>query len=99
MKSEPVDPACTPDRGKGTTTSFDVNQCDALLASDWLDHGSSFVKDPVVMTDAIASLLGDDLGNEYKQMTTGTSASSQGWGFGSCAWNNMPAVCQISELP
>ncbi|KAK1578204.1 hypothetical protein Q3G72_028437 [Acer saccharum] len=99
VKSEPIDPACTPDREKGTTSLFDDNQPDALLASDWLEYGSSYVKDPTIMTDAIASLLGDDLGNEYKHMATGTSTSSQGWGFGSCAWNNMPAVCQISELP
>lgn len=96
MKTEPIDPACTPERGKGTSSLFDVNHSDSLLASDWLDHGSSYVKEPIIMTDAIASLLGDDLGNEYKQMTP---TSSQGWGFGSCAWNNMPAVCQISELP
>lgn len=98
VKSEPVDQAWTPDREKESGNLF-VSQPDALLASDWFEHGSSYVKDPIVMNDAIATLLGDDLRSEYKQMSTGTSAPSQGWGFSSCAWNNMPAVCQMSELP
>ena len=51
------------------------------------------------MTDAIATLLGDDLSSEYKNMAAATSISNQAWGLGSCAWNNMPAVCQMSELP
>ncbi|KAJ0100777.1 hypothetical protein Patl1_05757 [Pistacia atlantica] len=92
VKSEPVDQTWTPDRGKESTNLYDISQADALLSSDWLGQGSAYVKNPTVMTDAIANLLGDDLGSEYKQMTTGTSTASQGWGFGSCAWNNMPAV-------
>lgn len=99
MKSEPVDQIWTPDRGKVSTDLYDITQSDALLSSDWLEQGSSYAKNPTVMNDAIATLFGDDLGNEYKQMTTGTSTVSQGWGFGSCAWNNMPPVCQMSELP
>lgn len=98
VKSEPVDQAWTPDREKESSNLY-VSQPDALLASDWFEHGSSYVKDPIVMNDAIATLLGDDLRSEYKQISTGTSAPSQGWGFSSCAWNNMPAVCQMSELP
>lgn len=98
VKSEPVDQAWTPDREKESGNLF-VSQPDALLASDWFEHGSSYVKDPIIMNDAIATLLGDDLRSEYKQMSTGTSAPSQGWGFSSCTWNNMPAVCQMSELP
>ncbi|XVE68468.1 hypothetical protein DITRI_Ditri09bG0071000 [Diplodiscus trichospermus] len=78
---------------------LDSNRPDILLASNWLEAGSGYDKDQTVMTDAIATLLGDDLSSEYKNMAAGTSISSQAWGLGSCAWNNMPAVCQMSELP
>ncbi|CAN0862834.1 Transcription factor MYB33 [Linum grandiflorum] len=85
IKSE----ALTPERERDTTV--DMTRPDALFDSDWLEQGSG-VKDQVVMTDAIAALLGDDLSSEYKQMAgAGT--------LGSCAWNNMPAVRQMSELP
>lgn len=99
MKLEQVDQAWTPDRGKESSNLYDLSQADALLSSDWLEQGSAYVKNPTVITDAIATFFGDDLSSEYKQMTTGTSTASQGWGFGSSAWNNMPAVCQMSELP
>ncbi|KAJ4831034.1 hypothetical protein Tsubulata_029339 [Turnera subulata] len=98
VKSEPLDQSWLADGEKQTPTRLDATRPDALLASDWLEQGSSYGKDQVVMTDAIATLLGDDLSNDYKQMAGG-STSSQGWGLGSCAWNNMPAVCQMSELP
>lgn len=71
---------------------------DALLASDWQCCGH--VKDKDIMTDAIAALLGDDLSNDYKETAAGAFGSSQGWGrLGSCTWNNLPAVCQMYELP
>ncbi|XP_050232727.1 transcription factor MYB33 [Mercurialis annua] len=99
VKSELVDQPWSPERDKGTDTQLDITRPDALLASDWLGQGSGFVKDQVIMTDNIATLLGEDLSNDYKQMSTGASTSNQAWGLGSCAWNNMPAVCQISEHP
>ncbi|XP_021901215.1 transcription factor MYB33 [Carica papaya] len=97
LKSESVDLAWTPE-GKEEPTRFNITQPDILLASDWLEQNSGHVKDPGMVSDALANLLGDDLGNEYKQMAAGGS-SGQGWGLGSCAWNNMPAVCQMTELP
>ncbi|CAL1377132.1 unnamed protein product [Linum trigynum] len=101
IKSEAEDYALTPVRERERDT---ITRTDALLPSDWLEQGSGKgygVKDQVVMTDAIAALLGDDLSSDYKQMAaSGTSSGpSQGWVLGSCAWNNMPAVCQMSELP
>ncbi|KAF9686318.1 hypothetical protein SADUNF_Sadunf03G0146300 [Salix dunnii] len=98
MKSEPVDHAWTPDREKESYTHLNITRPDALLDSDWLEHDSGYGKDQVIMTEAIAALLGDDLSSEYKQMDAGAS-TGHGWGLGSCSWNNMPAVFQMSELP
>ncbi|KAJ9179503.1 hypothetical protein P3X46_011285 [Hevea brasiliensis] len=98
-KSELVDQAWSPEREKETTTLLDVTCPDILQASDWLEQGSGYIKDQVVMMDNIATLLGDDLSSHYKQMSAGASTSNQGWRLGSCVWNNMPAVCQMSELP
>lgn len=98
MKPEPVDQAWTPDKEKETTPQLDYTRPDALLASDWLEHSTGF-KDQG-MTDSIASILGDDLATDYRHMASGTSISNQVWGLGSCLWNNMPAVCQMSsDLP
>ncbi|CAN1814590.1 Transcription factor MYB33 [Linum perenne] len=95
--------ALTPERERDATANpVDITRPDALFDSDWIEQrsGSNYVKDQVVMTDAITALLGDDLGSEYKQMAgAGTLAPSQGWVLGSCPWNNMPAVRQMSELP
>lgn len=98
VKPEPVDQAWTPDKEKETTPQLDYTRPDALLASDWLEHSTGF-KDQG-MTDSIASILGDDLATDYRHMASGTSISNQVWGLGSCLWNNMPAVCQMSsDLP
>lgn len=99
VKSEPVDPAWTLDMEIESTTRFNYTRPDALLAADWLQQGSGYIKDQSIMTDAIATLLGDDLASDYKYIASGTSNSSQGWGLNSCGWNNMPAVCQMSDLP
>ncbi|EEF36833.1 transcription factor MYB33 [Ricinus communis] len=99
VKTELVSQPWSPERDKETTTRVDITRPDALLASDWLGQGSGYIKDQVIMTDNIATLLGDDLSSDYKQMSAGASTSNQVWGLGSCAWNNMPAVCQMSELP
>lgn len=99
MKSEPADHVFTPEIQNEAPIRLDSCHPDTLLASNWLEQGSGYDKDQTIMTDSIATLLGDDLSSEYKNMAAGTSISSQAWGLGSCAWNNMPAVCQMSELP
>ncbi|KAJ6703001.1 TRANSCRIPTION FACTOR putative-RELATED [Salix viminalis] len=116
MKSEPVDHTWTPDREKESYTHLNITRPDALLDSDWLEHDSGYGKDQVIMTEAIAALLGDDLSSEYKQMDLSSeykqmdlsseykqmdagASTGHGWGPGSCSWNNMPAVCQMSEFP
>ncbi|XVF00128.1 hypothetical protein REPUB_Repub03eG0258300 [Reevesia pubescens] len=99
VKSEPADHVLTPEIQKEAPIRLDNSRSDTLLASNWFEQGSGYDKDQTIMSDAIATLLGDDLGSDYKNMAAGTSISSQAWGLGSCAWNNMPAVCQMSELP
>ncbi|KAK2991727.1 hypothetical protein RJ640_004255 [Escallonia rubra] len=100
IKSEPVDPAWTLDgEKKENSCEVDFSRPDALLGSCWLEQSVACAKNRGAMTDAIAALLGDDLGSDFKNMAAGTSTSSQGWGYGSCTWNNMPAVRQMSELP
>ncbi|TYI29409.1 hypothetical protein ES332_A05G314800v1 [Gossypium tomentosum] len=99
LKSEPADCVLTPEIRKEAPIRLDSSRPDTLLASNWLEQGSGYDKDQAILTDAISSLLGDDLRSEYKNMAEGTSISSQAWGLDSCAWNNMPAVCQMSELP
>ncbi|KAG4201548.1 hypothetical protein ERO13_A05G284900v2 [Gossypium hirsutum] len=99
LKSEPADCVLTPEIQKEAPIRLDSSRPDTLLASNWLEQGSGYDKDQAILTDAISSLLGDDLRSEYKNMAEGTSISSQAWGLDSCAWNNMPAVCQMSELP
>lgn len=99
MKVEPVDQVWTPDGEKQTSTQLDFSRPDFLLGgSSWFDQSIGVPKDQGVMNDAVATLLGDDSGN-YKNMASGTPTSSHGWGLGCCAWNNMPPVCQMSELP
>lgn len=99
MKSEPVDQVWTSEREKETTPRLDLTRPDALLGADWPEQSSGYIKDQSAMSEAIATLLGDDLASDYKHVASGTSASSQGWGLNCCAWNNMPAVCQMSGLP
>ncbi|OMO62859.1 transcription factor GAMYB [Corchorus olitorius] len=99
VKSEPGDRVLTPEIQREAPIRLDSTRPDSLLASNWLEQASGYDKDQSIMTDAIATLLGDDLTSEYKNMAGGASIASQAWGLGSCAWNNMPAVCQMSELP
>lgn len=100
VKPEPADHAWTPEKQKESSPLLDYIRPDALLGSDWLEP-STGIKDQSIMNmnDAIVSLLGEDLVTEYKHMASGTSTSNQGWGLGSCPWNNMPAVCQMTDLP
>ncbi|GMI80483.1 myb domain protein 33 [Hibiscus trionum] len=99
QKSKPADNVFTPEMQKEARIQLDTGHSDTLLASDWLEQGSYYDPDQTFMADTIATLLGDDLSSEYKNMAAGTSISSPEWGLGSCAWNNMPFVSQISELP
>ncbi|KAK8579766.1 hypothetical protein V6N13_142941 [Hibiscus sabdariffa] len=99
VKPEPADLVFTPEMQKEAPIRLDSSRPDTLLASNWLEQGSVYDKDQSILTDAISTLLGDDLSSEYKNMAAGTSISSQAWGLDSCAWNNMPSVCQMSELP
>lgn len=99
MKLEPVDPDLFSDKERESTKQLALTRPDVLLGSDWLEQSSGCGKEQAIVTDAIATLLGDDLATDYKHMAAGSSTSSQGWGLGSCAWNNMPAVCQMSDLP
>ncbi|KAM7267685.1 hypothetical protein ACFE04_009851 [Oxalis oulophora] len=98
QKSEPVEePPTTPDRCITTPVRSDFTRPDVLLGSDWFEQTSTGnLKDQLYATDAIANLLGEDLSADYKQMASG---AYQGWGLGSCPWNNMPSVCHISEFP
>ncbi|KAK6934028.1 SANT/Myb domain [Dillenia turbinata] len=100
VKSEPVEHIFTSEKEtKKIFNDLNVSRPDALLASDWFEHSTLCVKDQTIMTDAIAALLGDDFSSNHKDMAADTHTSSQGWGLGSCEWSNMPAVCQMSELP
>lgn len=99
VKAEPVDQVWTPDGEKETSTQLDFSRPDVLLGSNWIDQSTGGPKDQAMMNDAVASLFSDDFGNNYKNMASGTPTSNQGWGLGCCAWNNLPPVCQMSELP
>uniref|UniRef100_A0A1J3CHK4 Transcription factor GAMYB n=1 Tax=Noccaea caerulescens TaxID=107243 RepID=A0A1J3CHK4_NOCCA len=81
-------------RGKERKPVLDITRPDVLLASSWLDHGLGIVKETGNMSDALAALLGDDIGNDYMNLNIGGSS-----GVGSCSWSNMPPVCQMTELP
>ncbi|MBA0726007.1 hypothetical protein Golax_001863 [Gossypium laxum] len=98
-KSESSDHVLTPEVEKEAPIWSDGRCPDILLASNWLEQDSGYDKDQTIMIDAIATLLSDDLSSEYTSMLAGTSVSSQAWEPSWCAWNNMPAVCQMSELP
>ncbi|MBA0878611.1 hypothetical protein Goshw_026322 [Gossypium schwendimanii] len=98
-KSESSDHVLTPEVEKEAPIWSDGRCPDILLASNWLEQGSGYDKDQTIMIDAIATLLSDDLSSEYTSMLAGTSVSSQALEPSWCAWNNMPAVCQMSELP
>ncbi|KAF8369680.1 hypothetical protein HHK36_032292 [Tetracentron sinense] len=99
VKPEPVHQVSTPDgEEKEKSTRLDFSRPDALLGSDWFEQSTQCDKDHSVMTDSIETLFGEDFYSDYKHMA-GTSTLSQVWGNGSCVWNNMPAVYQMSELP
>ncbi|KAI3448750.1 hypothetical protein Pfo_005415 [Paulownia fortunei] len=78
---------------------LDCSRPDAILGSYWFGQNASQLKQEGSATDAIAALLGDDLGTELKKTSASASASASTWGLSSCSWNNMPAVCQMSDIP
>ncbi|XP_042515464.1 transcription factor GAMYB-like [Macadamia integrifolia] len=81
------------------STRLDFSRPDALLGSDWFDRTPGCGKDHSAASDTIATLLGEDFCSDYKEMSAGSSSRGQGLDLGFCAWNNMPSVCQMSELP
>ncbi|XP_040991069.1 transcription factor MYB33-like [Juglans microcarpa x Juglans regia] len=95
VKSEPVDIAWTSDREEETAGRLSFTQPDALLGVDWLEQSSGCNIDQ----STFATFLDDDFDIDYEHKAAGTSTSNQGWGLNSFAWNNMPAVCQMSDLP
>ncbi|XP_023550424.1 transcription factor MYB33-like isoform X1 [Cucurbita pepo subsp. pepo] len=99
VKSEPLDHAWTPERERASKSGVEFTRPDALLASDWQDRSSGIVEDTANVTDAISLLLGDDLAADYERLPSEISTSHLEWGLDSCSWNNMPAVCHMSDLP
>lgn len=93
MKSEVFDQSWILD----DESKVDCSRPDAILGSCWVERTASCSKQQGSTTDAIAALLGDDLGTELKNTSASTSSST--WAFSSCSWNNMPAVCQMSDIP
>ncbi|KAK4795379.1 hypothetical protein SAY86_013373 [Trapa natans] len=80
----------SPAREQEFPTQYDYTRPDALLASSgWFGFQSgSFKAQGAPMPDSMASLLGDD------DLTSDSKQTAEAY-----SWNNMPAVCQISELP
>ncbi|XP_006853124.2 transcription factor GAMYB [Amborella trichopoda] len=82
----------------GEDRFMDFDRRETSLISDWYEQSWESGKEPSGVTDAITSLLSEDFCNEYKQLSTESSASNQAWTLGSCLWNNMPPVCQSDIL-
>ncbi|KAK2354253.1 transcription factor MYB33 [Trifolium repens] len=97
VKCEYVDQVWTPDSENQTTSLLNFSRPDFLLASGWYEPYSGHDKNQS-MTGATSMFFEDQLATDYKHTTAGTSNPSQVWEFGSLAWNNMPAVYQISDL-
>lgn len=100
VKEEPIHPIQTLETEE--VHCGDFSRPDAVLASsNWfgLNSGGAFKDQEVAvsasMTEPLASLLGDNLFSDYSA-TSDAYLDDQGWEF--YAWNNMPAVCQMSEL-
>ncbi|XP_075520490.1 transcription factor MYB33 [Primulina tabacum] len=93
VKSEVVNQSCFLDEDrKENLRLLDCSKPDAILGSCWLEQSGSSVKPCGSITDAI--FLGNDLGSELKNLSSGT----YGWGLGSCTWNYMPSANQMSDL-
>ncbi|MQM17573.1 hypothetical protein Taro_050544, partial [Colocasia esculenta] len=109
IKIEPFEHASDQSVQEMGTPQHGFCRPDALLGSDWCpgsskDHttvSDAVVTSPLGVDDAIISFLGEDLCGEYWRVPAGpSSAFGQGLeAFSACPWNNMPPVCQMSELP
>nr|QSD99551.1 MYB family transcription factor [Melilotus albus] len=97
VKLEYVDQVWAPDSENQIKSLLNISWPDSLLASDWYETYSGPDQNRFI-TDATSTFLEDQLASDYKHITAGTSNPSQVWEFGSYAWNNMPAVCQTSDL-
>ncbi|CAD5322724.1 unnamed protein product [Arabidopsis thaliana] len=87
VKTEELDQVWEPKR-------VDITRPDVLLASSWLDQGCyGIVSDTSSMSDALALLGGDDIGNSY--VTVGSSSGQAPRGVGSYGWTNMPPVWSL----
>lgn len=98
VKLEYVDPVWTPDSGNQIMSLSNFSRPDFLLGSDWYEQCSGNDQNQSIFYDATSMFLEDQSATNYIHMTAGTSNPSQVREFGSCAWNNMPAVCQVSDL-
>ncbi|KAK4786730.1 hypothetical protein SAY86_010563 [Trapa natans] len=90
VKEEPFNQFQSPEREQKFPTQYEYTRPDALLASSgWFG----------LQSDSMAALLGDDLTSDYKQTAEAYVSIDQGERMDVYSWNNMPAFCQISELP
>ena len=64
-------------------TDIHFTRPDALLMSDWFEQSSECVKEPSTVTDAIATFLGGDFCNDYKQLDAESSIWNQSCGLDS----------------
>lgn len=99
MKPEPAEADLVQDKEKESERQMDFTRPDGLLVSDSFEQSSGCVKDHGIMTDAIATLLGDNSAADFELIPSTSSPTSEEFGFSYCAWNNMPSVCQMSDLP
>ncbi|KAI5421016.1 transcription factor MYB65 isoform X1 [Lathyrus oleraceus] len=99
VKSENIDHVWSPDSENYITSLLNDTRPDLVLDSDWYEPCSGHDKNQSIVTDATSMFQEDQLATDYKHMTAaGTSNPSQVWEFSSFGWNNMPAVCQVSDL-
>ncbi|KAG8363746.1 hypothetical protein BUALT_Bualt19G0054300 [Buddleja alternifolia] len=97
VKSEVFDQTCILDgERKEILNQSARSRPDAILGSCWVKQSAYFSNQQGSVTNAIASLLGNDLRTELEN-TSASGSSTRA--LGSCTWNNMPAVYQMSELP
>ncbi|XP_028790117.1 transcription factor MYB33-like [Neltuma alba] len=100
LKSESAYQALTPNSEDQDMSMLNIPQPDALLASDWYEQAPALINNHADTNDSIATLIsGDDVATDYNYISAEISSPSQVWGLDSCTWNNMPGVCQMSDLP
>lgn len=98
MKSEYVDHVWSPDSAY-IKSLLNNSRPDFVLDSDWYEPCSGLGNNQAIATDATSMFQEDQLATDFKHMTAAaTSNPSQVWELSSFGWNNMPAVCQVSDL-